>query len=79
MVGLNNVMKAFGENTFLDLVYFNGRGAGPVFIDYINCTGSEGNIWRRCKHFSHHHGCSHEKYVGVQCKPGLIFFLLLGR
>ena len=47
-----------------------GRGAGPVLIDYINCTGSEGSIWRQCQRFSHHHGCSHEKDVGVQCKPG---------
>ena len=77
MVGLNFVVKAFIEGTLIDLVYFSsekfGRGGGPVHIDYINCTGSEGSIWRRCKHLSHHHGCSHEEDVGVQCKPGQIY------
>ena len=74
MVGLNYVVMGFGEGILIDLVYFSskkfGRGAGPVLIDYINCTGSEGSIWRQCKHFSYDHGCSHEKDVGVQCKPG---------
>ena len=79
MVGLNYVVKAFfSEGILIDLVYFSsekfGRGAGPVLIDYINCTGLEGSIWRQCKHFSHHHGCSHEKDVGVQCKPGQIIY-----
>ena len=83
MVGLNYVLMAFSESILIDLVYFSsgkfGKGAGPVFIDYINCTGSEGNIWRQCQNFSHHHGYSHEKDVGVQCKPGqiIIFSIII--
>ena len=51
-----------------------GRGTGPVFIDYINCTGSEGSLWRGCLHFNHYSGCSHDLNVGVQCKPGEYFY-----
>ena len=46
-----------------------GKGVGPVFIDYINCTG---NFWESCTHFAHHSGCSHDDDVGVQCQPGTI-------
>ena len=47
-----------------------GKGVGPVFIDYINCTGY---FWRSgCIHFTHHSGCSHDEDVGVQCQPGTL-------
>ena len=39
-------------------------------IDYINCTGLEGSLWRWCHHFTHTSGCSHDDDVGVQCHPG---------
>ena len=48
-----------------------GEGTGPIFIDYINCTGSESRLWGKCSHFTHYYGCSHNDDVGVQCQPGL--------
>jgi hypothetical protein len=46
-----------------------GKGSGPVLIDYINCTGLEGSLWRWCNHFTHPSGCSHDSDVGVTCQP----------
>ena len=48
-----------------------GEGTGPIFMDYINCTGSEFRIYRKCSYFTHYYGCSHNDDVGVQCQPGL--------
>ena len=48
-----------------------GKGTGPVQIDYINCTGLEGSLWRGCHHFTHFSGCSHDADIGVQCQPGI--------
>ena len=46
-----------------------GEGTGPIFMDYINCTGSDS--WRKCSNFTHYYGCSHSDDVGVKCQPGL--------
>ena len=47
-----------------------GKGTGPVFMDYVECTGDEWNFWGGCTHFTHYHGCSHNDDIEVQCKPG---------
>ena len=54
-----------------------GKGSGPVLVDYINCTGLEGSLWRWCNHFTHLSGCSHDSDVGIQCQPGITFVHLL--
>ena len=58
----------------LDVAYYSseryGKGAGPVLMDYVNCTGSEGSLWRGCTHLTHYFGCSHNDDVGVRCQPG---------
>ena len=60
----------------IDLAYFSsekyGEGTGPVFIDFINCTGTEGSLWDDCTHRTHYFGCSHDNDVGIQCKPGIL-------
>ena len=54
-----------------------GEGTGPIFADFVNCTGSETRLWPNyyyipgCPHFNHYYGCSHNDDVGVQCKPGM--------
>ena len=53
-----------------------GEGTGPIFADFVNCTGSEPRLWpghyyRECPYFNHYYGCSHNDDVGVQCKPGM--------
>ena len=54
-----------------------GRGTGPVFIDYINCTGGEWSLWGSCTRFTHYYGCSHDDDIGVQCKPGKITYFVV--
>ena len=65
-----------------DSTYFTserfGEGSGPVFIDYIDCNGSESMLWgsdprslRKCSSFSHYYGCSHSDDVGIRCQPGI--------
>ena len=53
-----------------------GEGTGPIFADFVNCTGSEPRLWPNyyvpeCPYFNHYYGCSHNDDVGVQCKPGM--------
>ena len=52
------------------------EGTGPIFADFVNCTGSEPRLWpdhyaSGCPYFNHYYGCSHNDDVGVQCKPGI--------
>ena len=68
----------------LDSTYFTsemfGEGSGPIFMDYVNCTGSESRLWgseRDCSSFTHYYGCSHSDDVGVCCQPGILRLSLL--
>ena len=76
-------MPSFLYTQFSDSTYFTserfGEGSGPVFIDYVACTGSESRLWRLspksqidCLSFTHYYGCSHSDDVGVRCQPGNI-------
>ena len=65
------LITIFGANSLDSIYYTSGGGAGPIFMDYVNCTGSEPRLWRKCSHFSHYYGCSHNDDVGVQCQPGM--------
>ena len=59
----------FGSRTF-------GEGSGPVFMDYVNCNGSENSIVD-CRHFSHSYGCTHSDDVGIRCEPGTYAHFLI--
>ena len=55
-----------------------GEGTGPIFADFVNCTGSESRLWSSgCPYFNHYYGCSHNDDVGVQCKPGMYIHVIL--
>ena len=57
--------------TLIDSAYEKlGGGSGPIFMDFVNCTGSEQRLWDDCYHFTHYDGCSHDDDIGVQCQPG---------
>ena len=44
-----------------------GQGTGPIWLDEVDCTGSEPNI-DSCPHNAWgSHDCSHSKDVGVIC------------
>ena len=50
-------LKLFLDTLHIDSAYFIserfGRGTGPIFIDYVNCTGTEPRLWGKCSHFIH--------------------------
>ena len=52
-----------------------GEGAGPILMDFVNCSGSELRLWNRCNHYTHYHGCNHSGDVGVCCQPGITLCL----
>ena len=46
------------------------EGTSPIAMDFVNCTGSEANLWD-CVHFTHSYsGCDYSHDVGVRCQPG---------
>ena len=49
---------------------------GPIFMDYVNCTGSEVRLWD-CVHFTHSYGCDHSHDAGVRCQPGELYIIIL--
>ena len=58
--------------------YLSGEGTGPIFADFVNCTGSEPRLWPNyhvsgCLYFNHYYGCSHNDDITVQCQPGIIY------
>ncbi|XP_071378851.1 T-cell differentiation antigen CD6-like isoform X3 [Centroberyx affinis] len=42
------------------------RGSGPIHLDELNCTGSEGNLWD-CPATQQEHDCGHKEDAGVVC------------
>uniref|UniRef100_UPI003AAEBA6D T-cell differentiation antigen CD6-like n=1 Tax=Centroberyx gerrardi TaxID=166262 RepID=UPI003AAEBA6D len=42
------------------------RGSGPIHLDELNCTGSEGNLWD-CPAAQQEHDCGHKEDAGVVC------------
>jgi deleted-in-malignant-brain-tumors protein 1 len=68
------VCRYFGFSDLpTDLTYYSaekyGKGSGPVFMDFVNCTGNEWRLWGRCTYWTHYYGCSHDDDIGVQCAP----------
>ena len=48
--------------------YYFGQGTGPIWLDYVECTGSESTL-ARCGHlgFNVIRSCSHYEDVGIRC------------
>ena len=48
-----------------------GKGQGPVWLDDVECMGSEETILN-CDHSSVGiHDCTHMEDVAIQCMPGM--------
>ena len=54
---------------------FYGQGSGPIWLDYLRCTGNETTLMN-CSHSGigiTRYYCGHDDDVGVQC-PGISLF-----
>ncbi|XP_030644364.1 scavenger receptor cysteine-rich type 1 protein M130-like [Chanos chanos] len=43
-----------------------GQGKGPIFLDELNCTGTERNLWE-CPALEEGHDCGHKEDAAVVC------------
>ena len=57
-------------------VYYSGQGSGPIWLNSLNCTGTEQNILECSREFElgNPYGCSHSQDVSVVC-PGNVSFV----
>ena len=55
---------------------FYGRGSGPIYLDDVNCNGSETSL-SQCPHRGiGSHNCRHNEDAGVICS-GRVFLMTL--
>ena len=48
-----------------------GQGSGQIFLDEVNCAGTETNLQNECAHNGFgFHNCDHSSDAGVICQQG---------
>ena len=52
------------------------EGAGRIWLDNVQCTGSENHLLNCSVDSSGANSCSHDQDVGVRCLPGDLYSLL---
>ena len=48
-----------------------GEGSGDIFMDDVQCVGTETNIGQCFHVWAGFHNCEHDEDAGVWCSPGL--------
>ena len=60
----------YGNATAARHSAFYGQGSGPIWLDNVNCVGTEGTI-RSCSHAGWgNHNCRHSEDASINCTAG---------
>ena len=52
-----------------------GEGTGRIWLDNVQCTGSERTLTNCTASSSGNNSCTHEQDVGVRCQSGTLFVM----
>ena len=59
-LGCGEALNAVGSAHF-------GAGSGPIWLDNLNCTGKESQVWKCPSRGWGRHDCRHKQDAGVIC------------
>ncbi|NXI93230.1 C163A protein, partial [Psophia crepitans] len=70
-LGCGHAIKALGSAHY-------GRGSGQIWLDDVNCTGAESDLWACPFRAWGQHNCQHKEDAGVLCSEFLALRLVNG-
>ncbi|NXL23394.1 C163A protein, partial [Setophaga kirtlandii] len=70
-LGCGHAIKAFVSAHY-------GEGSGQIWLDDVNCTGAESNLWACPSRAWGQHNCQHKEDAGVLCSDFLALRLVNG-